>query len=275
MTPDKTALFSDLDGTLFDSHGVVSSENRAAIDEYIAAGGLFAVSTGREPRNALKFLPGVSMNAPSVVLNGAAVYDYAAGEYSCESFVDREAVDPLLRRALGEIPGLDFQVYTREGILYCTPEATAEPHFLELHRPCVFTTLDALGDVPFFKCVLMAPPETDPALRDMLLAADGNGFRYVPGTTDVGGTLAYHELLPPDASKGSALRALRAHPKLRGRVILAVGDYWNDYELLREADIPVAPANAIPEIRELCAHITVSNNEHAIAHILRGIIPAL
>ena len=38
MRPEQTILLSDLDGTLFNSKGVVTPENRKAIEEYIAAG---------------------------------------------------------------------------------------------------------------------------------------------------------------------------------------------------------------------------------------------
>ena len=52
MDPSRTVVFSDLDGTLFNSTGEVSPENREAIDRYVENGGKFALSTGREPRNA-------------------------------------------------------------------------------------------------------------------------------------------------------------------------------------------------------------------------------
>ena len=53
MRYDQTVLFSDLDGTLFNSRGEISAENRAAIEEYKAAGGRLAITTGRAPDNAM------------------------------------------------------------------------------------------------------------------------------------------------------------------------------------------------------------------------------
>ena len=270
----RTVLFSDLDGTLFNSAGEVSPENREAIDWYTRNGGKFAISTGREARNAQIRLPGIPINAPSVVLNGAAVYDYDSGEYS-HIHTLKSAVRAVLHRALGSIPGLDVQVYTRGGIFYVTPEAAAQPQLLSLHRPCRFVSWESLENEPWIKCLVYAPPEGEKALGELLTANEGDAYRCVPGTTDVGGRLTYFELMPPGVSKATALGALRAHPALEGRTFLAVGDYWNDYELLRAADIPVAPANAIPEILSIATHTVPSNNDHAIAHILRELIPAL
>ena len=274
MEYSRTALFSDLDGTLFNSAGEVSLEDREAIRLYVENGGMFAISTGRQPDNALRHLPGVSVNAPSVVLNGAAVYDFRAGEYSFVRTLE-PGVRDVLRASMEEIPGLDLQVYTRRGVFYVTPEATAQPQLLSLHLPCSFVSWDLLADEPWVKCLAYAPPEHEDALRQLLSAGEGDAYRCVPGTTDGGGRLTYFELTPPGTSKGSALEALRAHPTLEGRTFLAVGDYWNDLELLRAADISLAPENAIPEIRAVCRYVTTSNNDHAVAHIIRELIPAL
>ena len=123
---------------------------------------------------------------------------------------------------------------------------------------------------------MYAPIENEDRLMARLLEGEEAGiFRHVPGTTDVGGPITYHEILPMDASKGEAIRFLREHPSIRGRTILAAGDYWNDYELLEQADIAVAPANAIDEIKAICQYTTVSNNEHVIKHIIEDIIPVL
>ena len=39
-------LATDYDDTLYDSKGTISPENRAAIDRFLAEGGLFSISTG-------------------------------------------------------------------------------------------------------------------------------------------------------------------------------------------------------------------------------------
>ena len=275
MRADQTVLFSDLDATLFNSRGEISPENLTAIRRYMAAGGRFAVSTGRQPDNAMVYLKENFTNAPSVVLNGAAVYDFSTGEYGHCEFLDRAALWTYLRRVLNELPGTDIQLYVRPGIRYITPRETAQPQMLALHDPCRFVTPEEVEGEDVFKCLLYAPPREEKDLVDILRQGDGRDFRLVPGTTDVGGKITYYELLPFGVSKRSAIDALRGHPELRGRTFIAAGDYWNDYEMLLAVDIPVAPANAIDEIKAICKYVTVSNNDHAIAHIIDELIPSL
>ncbi len=275
MRYDQTVLFSDLDGTLFNSRGEISAENRAAIEEYKAAGGRFAISTGRAPDNAMVYVKENFTNAPSVALNGSAVYDFGTGEYLLTAAIPRAGIDGVIERVMRELPTCDVQIYTPAGIVYLTPEATANRAFLSLHEPCSFSTPEAQAGERVFKCMFFAPEDVKEQVRAVLEPGDGRDYRIVPGTTDVGGVLTYYELLPLEASKGTAVTFLRSHPALAGRTFLAAGDYWNDYEMLLAADVAVAPANADEGIRRICRYVTVSNNDHAIAHIIREIIPAL
>ncbi len=276
MTPEKTAIYTDLDGTLFNTRGDVSPENRAAIVSYIAAGGRFAVCTGREPKNARHFIGDLPQNSPAVVVNGCGVFDFAADEYRRCWTLDRTRVVPFLRELMDAFPEMELQAYTETGICYCTPEETAHPQLRAMHDPCVFTTLDAVEKTPILKCFLYAPEKFEEAIMGRVRAGEAEGlFRHVPGTTDVGGAITYHELLPPDVSKGSAIRFLRTLPDLAGRTILGAGDYWNDYELLEEADVAVAPKNAIDEIKAICHYTTVTNNDHVVKHIIEDILPNL
>ena len=275
MRYEETVLFSDLDGTLFDSRGEISSENRLAIEEYKARGGKFAISTGREPRNAMTYVKENFTNAPSVAINGAAVYDFGTGEYLYTVTIPRRGIDPVIRRVMAGFPRCDVQLYTPAGIVYITPESQANRPFLSLHEPCFFSTPEKQEGEDVYKCMFFSPEDIKDRVRSELESGNGLDYRVVPGTTDVAGVLTYYELLPVNASKGSALTFLRSHPDLAGRTFIAAGDYWNDYEMLMAADVAVAPANADEGIKKVCRFVTASNNDHAIARIIRDIIPTL
>ncbi|MCR4935622.1 MAG: Cof-type HAD-IIB family hydrolase [Oscillospiraceae bacterium] len=276
MKPNETILFSDLDGTLFNSRNRISPENLAAIHAYIEAGGRFAVATGRAPQNALGFLHGLRQNAPAIVLNGAGAYDFRRGRYLFCAHMDRQSLDPLLRGLLAEIPGLEVQVYTEEEILYCLPEERCQPTLLRLHRPCRFVDFsDTLG-LPVVKCLLYVAPERDAALGRALGAAAPGRFALAPAEIRVAGEeLHFYEIMPLGVSKAHALHRLRQTPELAGRTVFAAGDNWNDLELLRAADVAVTPANAVPEAKAISRFTTVSNEQHAIAALLGEILPSL
>lgn len=276
MLPSQTALLSDLDGTLFGCNGKISPENAEAIRRYISEGGLFAIATGREPKNAALYLTGVPMNAPSIVLNGAAVYDYSNGSYQLFKKLDTKKVRPFFREMLRRFPEADMQVYTEEeGIVYTTPRENASPGLLSIHSNCVFIPYEELK-TEFIKTMTRVPERAD-ELKQYLDEGERAGlFTIVPGTAYFDGVQQhYFETMPLGVSKGGALKKLRGFPVYQGRTLIAFGDYWNDEELLREADIPVCPSNAVPELRALCPWVGPSNDEHLLKHFIEDRLPLI
>ena len=276
MRFDHAAILTDLDGTLFNSSGEVSVEDRAAIHDFTDRGGLFAIATGREPHNARCFLPDLPINGPSIVLNGAAVYDFTREQYQSTVLIDKEAaLDVLLYCQSQELP-LDQQVYTTDGIFYASPLDVADPGFLRIHQPTSCLPLTELARKDWFKLVLLER-ELD-ALAPMREYLKWKGYDHrlnlVEGTTDVVKVGKYQELLPLGVHKGTGMTAIRKLPVYAGRTVYAVGDYWNDLELLQSADIPCAPENAIEEVKAVCAHTLTSHNASPIADLIYRIIDA-
>lgn len=277
MKYENTAILTDLDGTLFNSRGVVSAEDRAAIADYIAQGGLFGVATGREPHNARLHLPQLTMNAPSIVLNGAAVFDFQTERYLSTVLIDQAAALQVLEHCQRlELP-LDVQIYTTDGIFYATPLETADHGFLRIHQPTSFQPMEQLLTKKWLKVVLLER-EKD-ALESMVsylhTSCLDREISLVEGTTDVVKIGKYQELLPADINKGTAVAQLRDLPEYKERKIFAVGDYWNDMELLQEADIPCAPENAIEEVKAVSHYVLPSHNESPMSWLIRKIIPTM
>lgn len=277
MKYENTAILTDLDGTLFNSQGIVSDEDRSAIADYIAQGGLFGVATGREPHNARLHLPELPMNAPSIVLNGAAVYDFLEERYLSTVLIDQSAALQVLDHCQRLQLPLDVQIYTTEGIFYATPLETADPGFLRIHQPTSFQPMEQLLTKKWMKVVLLEREED--ALESMVSYLHSSGLEreinLVEGTTDVVKIGKYQELLPANINKGTGVAQLRDLPVYEERKIIAVGDYWNDMELLREVDIPCAPGNAIEEVKAVCHYVLPSHNESPMSWLIRKIIPAM
>ena len=87
---DGVLLLSDFDNTLVYTEDVLvsggdlpplSHANREAIQYFMAEGGIFSVATGRALPSFSRVREGVPMNGPTVLFNGAAIYDFAQQRY--------------------------------------------------------------------------------------------------------------------------------------------------------------------------------------------------
>ena len=82
----------------------------------------------------------------------------------------------------------------------------------------------------------------------------------------------YFEMMPKNITKCKALRTLCDLTEIPISNTIAVGDYYNDVEILKNAGLSVCVDNAPDDIKKLC-HITVpSCTDGGVGHLLAQII---
>ena len=98
---DRVLLACDFDNTLVYTEPALvagepipplTAENREALESFTAQGGHFAVATGRALAAMRAIVPGLPINSPCVLCNGAALYDFTRGEYLDCNLLDEAAL---------------------------------------------------------------------------------------------------------------------------------------------------------------------------------------
>ncbi len=258
-SPIRLAAF-DIDGTLMPSSGTrMSDRTMAALRAAKAAGIEVVIATGRRGAYALPLLEPIGL-APSTVLiasNGATTRDFAG------NVVDRFFLSLETSRALcAELrPFGGTMVFT-----------------FEKHGPgeLVLESLDRLHDrialwvdanLPYIEQV--DPLERvfdrgEPAIQGMICGtvAQMHAAEQHVLTTPYAALIEMHrteyaerdlsilDILPLGCNKGVALAKLAERRGIRREEVMAVGDNWNDLEMLRWAGQPVLMANASKALRE-------------------------
>lgn len=270
MKYSDVALFTDLDGTLFNSQREVSEQNMEAIDRFIERGGSFGISTGRAPQNAKNMLPGLNINSWSVVVNGAEAYHFSHQKAIAQRCLPKIQMEILIRWVLKELPEVNIQLCTDDQLLFLSQPEFADWIFVSTHQPMSEMSIDEALRFPWLKVLFCAP-------RSMLMKL--HGFAKENGMTRVMDSVytneIYLEFLPIHTNKGSCLKQLRSQPELMGKTFIAIGDYTNDLELLQEADIAVAVENALAEVKSIADYIVCANDDHALAHLIEVVIPQI
>ena len=91
----KNVIFvSDLDGTLLTDDKKVLDCDLAAIERFRKGGGIFAAATGRGYAMAKRVVEMIT-DAPSVIFNGAAVYDFKKDEFLWNCEIDKRAYSSI------------------------------------------------------------------------------------------------------------------------------------------------------------------------------------
>lgn len=261
---DGIYLYTDLDGTLLNDKKTIPEANMRAIEKFIANGGRFGIATGRSAHN-LSFFPEVlPLNAPSILDNGGVLYDVRGRRFIDCTYIPREKSLEVVNRLIEISPTASVQVYTCDARyqVNLNPERIDDPLVgLEgINEP-----LCRAEDVPgeWIKIVICLPQEL---LRYTLDCLDFKTLSMDFALVHSG--KLYFEFLSLNTNKGRGIDAIREkEPAIKK--ILAIGDYYNDLEMLKKADVSCAPANAEQDIKDVVDYVVCDNNSGAVADFLR------
>ena len=91
--------------------------------------------------------------------------------------------------------------------------------------------------------------------------------------------LSILDILPRGCSKGVALCRLAERRGVTQAEVMAIGDNWNDLEMLRWAGQPVLMGNASRELRAIGAaegwELALTNDEDGVAVVLERVLARL
>ena len=269
-------LVSDFDRTLTAPDSSIPQANLDAIRAFMARGGRFTVGTGRSAPMFRPYQARVPTNAPLILYNGAAAYDYEREELSGAVWMStgRELLEYLTERfpdLLLEIQGVDAHYlvgesplreafYRAQGVAFRTVTLDEAP--TRYHKLAIFGEFRSLDVGQFYS----GTPEEIARFGECCERI----MRDWPGLTADRAAPRIIDLQAGSGGKGAAARALAK--RLGRSTLVCVGDAMNDASMLLEADLAFAPADCAPEVRALgCCRLVRPCAEGSIA----GVVEAL
>ena len=278
MTISLLAL--DLDGTLLNGRGQISDRNRAAIAKARAAGVHVALVTGRRFRDTRPIALELGLDVPVISHNGALTkhaetlqtvsvlpLPLAAAREALR--VGRDAgADPLLS---DDHEGLGTLVYDRlsgeNAAVHKYIAWARRIHGEEEGKRSVLQveSLEAYLDHEPIHLAFSGSCARMDQLEQTLHAELGSSVKIL-GTKYPEQDFTLIDIVNPAASKGAGVAATAAELGVSPDQIMAVGDNYNDLEMLLFAGTGVVMANAPLSLREIAGlHPTASNSEDGVA----------
>jgi Cof subfamily protein (haloacid dehalogenase superfamily) len=260
----------DIDGTLVDENLVVGDRTVAAIAEATRRGIAVSLVTGRMATSALPFAEALGLTGPIVSQQGALI---------------RAMPKPGSRR-----PGrllyhrpLRPEVAT-EIVRWCL-ERDMTPHFNHLEWMVVDSSESRIDEYRLFvhDRLRVVPDMIARARRPVtkiVAIGEGNhslaileeGRAYFAGRAEV--TLSHPrflEFLAPGVSKGVAVRWLARRLKIPLGQCMAIGDQYNDLEMIGEVGHGVAMPSAPEAVQEAARYLARPVAEEGAAQMIERI----
>lgn len=256
-------LACDLDDTLLNSDHELDVENIEAAEYFVRNGGSFTVLTGRSLQSGARFFPRLPINAPAGLYNAAVIYDLKKRRV-IEMMTLPQSAREFISRLIGAFPEVGLEIATLEHTYLCRSSRTSEDHFSMIGLPYAITDI---GDVPdgWLKCNLTQQPSYLAKVNEYLKEACGEQYQAVFSMP------YFCEIIRRDAGKGNALLKIARHCGIAREHVYAVGDNYNDADMLKNAAEAFVPSNAPADIRALSSRPMPSNNEF----VARAVIDCL
>lgn len=273
----KKLFVTDLDGTLLNDHRQIDPKDLATLIRLRRMGVLIAIATGRSDYSFQRLLtqleqagPGNGLPADHIIFStGAGIMDFPAGRLlkSCAlapdevaviaGVLDHLALDYMIHKA---VPDTRNFLYRRQG--------RDNPDFdrrLDLYRdcatPCHPELLRDAGGATEVLCIV--PSKNGHAVAGHL-AMILKQFSVIKATSPLDGQSIWIEIFAPAVSKCQAVQWLAGEIGVSREHICAVGNDYNDEDLLHWAGRSFAMANSPAPI---LAHFqsVASNNEGGVS----------
>ena len=264
----------DVDGTLLNSRGQIPSENLDALNEAAARGIQVAIATGRSFSFALPAVAPVPDPLILIVHNGA-IARTRAGETLIRRMLSRDLALDVLGATLSwresavvlfDRPRERQMVYDRMDWKHPNRVRFRERNLAILEE--VAALEDALTEDP-----IQVAYNGEVAPMRSLLA----GLEAHPSATQLSISLTEYvhrdfsmvDVCAAETTKGTTLARLAALLGIDRSEVLAVGDNFNDRDMLEWAGIGVVMGNASQELRASGLEVTATNDEGGLAQAIR------
>jgi len=266
----------DIDGTLLDSRARLPEENARAIAEAAARGIEIVIVTGRRFDFARSTAEALAGDLHLIVNNGALIKSKSgATHYRMLLPV------AVARQALDATPG-----FWREAAVVFDRSAKNQLFFAHVdfddpvRGPYFRRNREFIAEAsPLTACLNGEDPiQVMYAGPCATIRAAMRALEALPLAGEFSLSLAEYEhrnlsildVLQRGVTKGAGLREWARQRGIPRENVMAIGDNWNDREMLEFAGLPIVMANSVAELKSRGWRVTLSNDECGVAHAIRA-----
>ena len=263
-------VVSDIDGTLNNKLRKLPKRNYKAIKEFTARGGNFTLASGRLQSSLERNYNRITANQPAIVLNGAGLYDYHKQEMMWRSTIGekgRKFVKYISEEFDEIFKSVDIGVYF-DDYVYIVKNGFLS-NFTMYADKANYELVRHVDDVPqegWMKVIFWSNPFTIEKLRKVISRLEN------PDANFMSSSILTLEMLQKDTHKGVGIMKLADMLGIEKSHVAAIGDYYNDWDMLQTVGLPACAGQAPSSIHKICKFEACHCNKGCVADLLEYIM---
>ncbi len=259
-------VITDMDNTLLTPEAGIPQVNQDTIRLFCMLGGRFTIATGRTAVSAGRHLTSRPWSAPANLYGGGAIYDCEKHRWIQKFLLPVSVAKQAAMDVMAKFPGVGVEVMTEDGgICIVRANEYTYRHTVHEHLAYRMAPIETMSG-GWHKVLFACSAETLQKIEAFLAE------RSYPGVYFIATNRNYFEIMPEGVTKGSALRFLCESLGIPRENTIAIGDYYNDIELMQTAGYAVAMGNAPLEVQHVACAVTGHCLDGGVAQVLYALI---
>lgn len=277
----------DLDGTLLNSYGEISSKNREAIGYALNKGVEVVLASGRDPQTMEKISLELGIQNFLIAGNGASIYDIKQEKNIYENFLKIGRALEIIK--ICKANSIFFSVYTTNGIV----TEGLEYNIKVFNNENNFRPNKKRTNIEIVKDIYSYVKEKEPNILKIIICDENRiifnniiekmkKVREVEvlevehmskkviriGTEEYPIEYFYTEVTNENANKWDAIEYLLDRMKITKEEVICIGDNMNDLKMVQNAGIGISMKNSALEKKNIADYVTDDNNSDGVANAI-------
>ena len=261
-------VVSDIDGTLNNKLRRLPKRNYDAINRFVnECKGHFTLASGRNVQSLRIHYDKLPIeNTPAVILNGAGVYDYSAEKMIRFSPINPTAMD-VVRKVYERFPSVEIEIltdktiYTLNSKIFCPVMVRAD----RLNHTD-YKRYEQIPKENWGKVIFLGPPPLITAVRKFIDELPDKHANFMSSS------VASFEMLEEGVHKGVGAMEIADMYGIDHKHTAAIGDYFNDYDMLKTVYLSACCGQAPQGLKEICKYHACHCNKGAVGDLLEYIM---
>lgn len=282
----------DLDGTLLNSFGEISTKNKEKLVEAHEKGAEVVLASGRTTESILNFATELGICNYLISGNGAIVYDIKKQKILTNKFMKKNRLLEVIKTC--EESGIYYNIYTEEAVItkslkYNTLFYSKENEkksddkktkieiiediykYVEEREKCDYTKVTICAEsFEMFSNVIEKLKEIKNV--EVLDVSRMTKKIIKCGDDEIKLEYFYTEISNENVNKWTAIEYLMKILNIDKKNVIAIGDNINDKEMLLHAEVGVATGNSNPEIKKIAKLVVADNNSDGVSEAVEKIL---
>lgn len=263
-------VVSDIDGTLNNKFRKLPKRNYYAIKKFTDLGGNFTLASGRLQSSLERNYNRITPNQPAIVLNGAGIYDYEERKMLWRNTIGKKGRDFVryISKEFDDIfKSVDIGVYFDDYVYIVKSGLLAKgTMYFDKARHEYVKSIDDVPENGWMKVIFWSNPYVINKLEHLVDNMENPDVNFMSSSP------WSFEMLQKDTHKGIGIMKLADMIGIEKSHIAAIGDYYNDWDMLKTVGLPACAGQAPSSIHRICKFEACHCNRGCVADLLEYIM---